>query len=138
MVGSRREGYWISPKGTVYPIHEHFDEIRSNLKRFGYSEAEASTWTREDRDRIVTATVLRGWIRVREHGNSTTFDVSDLTPDTIFFITEHLKKTGAWETEAVKVHEASRHRVFPTTAGWFMGGEALSAAANKGKKRRRS
>ena len=135
MAAGRREGYWISPKGTVYEIIEHFDEIRSNPKRFGYSEAEAAGWTRADRDRVVTDAVLRGWIRVREHGNSTTFDVAELSADAVFYVTEHLKRTGAWENEAVKVHEAKHKRAIETTAGWFLGGDALGAARNPRRKR---
>lgn len=134
-MASRREGYWISPVGKAEEITEHFSEVREHPKKFGFTQAEASRWTRADRDEIVTKAVLHGWIRVREHGDSTTFDVHELTNDTIFSITEHLKKTGAWENEKVKIHEVKHKKISEVNAGWFLGGEALGFARNPRRRR---
>lgn len=135
-MSSRREGYWISPVGKAEEVIEHFSEIREHPKRFGFTEAEAALWTRANRDEIVTKAVLHGWIRVREHGASTTFDVPELTQDVIFSVTEHLKKTGAWVDETVKIHEVKHKKISEVNAGWFLGGEALGAARNPKRRRK--
>lgn len=134
-MSSRKAGHWISPKGKVHEINEHFSQIIEQPKLFGFTKAEADSWVRADRDRIVTEAVRRGWIRVRGHGTSTTFDVRELTSNVIFDVAKYLDWIGAWENEDVKVHEVLHKKVFDVKAGWFLLGEALKVARNPRKKK---
>jgi hypothetical protein len=62
--------------------------------------------------------------------------VPELSQDYIFYITEHLKRSGAWENEEIKVHEVLHKKVGPYKAGWFLGGDALGSARNPRRRRR--
>lgn len=124
------EGHWISPEGKSIAVIEHFDEVRSKPRQFGFTEKQAAKWTREDRELVLRQVIGRGWIRVRGHRGFTTFEVDELTGDTIFRIKEHLQRTQAWPQEQIRVGEIRHGRVHNETAAWILGDEALAVARN--------
>lgn len=126
-------GWWISPKGKVYEIHEHFSFVQEKPKLFGFTEREAETWDDDDRDDVLRKVVSRGWIRVR----NLTYETWELTGDAIFNIVLHLKKTKAWPQDILNVSEVKRNRWMQERASFFLGGEALEIAANVRRKRRK-
>lgn len=120
MAAERTEGYWISPEGDIAKVREHFEAVSLAPEAFGFTAQQAAGWTRADRDRILREAILRGWIRVREHRNSTTFEMREMTADSGLAIRTFLETTGAWPQEAVEIHEIATKRAWRETAGYFL------------------
>jgi len=119
-VADRTEGYWISPGGDLAQVRDHFEAIQDAPQAFGFTQAETSKWLRADRDRILREAILRGWIRVREHRDRTTFEMREMNPDSGFAVKSFLETTGAWPQEAVEIHEIGPKRAWRETAGYFL------------------
>lgn len=134
---ANKEGYWIGPDGRVYEVIEHFTAVQEKPLLFGFRKAEVAGWTRADREPVLLRAFRRGWIRVRGHGNYTTFDVDTLNEDAIFRIKDFLEKTNAWDNEAVKVVEHRYGRQYDSKVEAFRNDEMLSVARNPRRRRAR-
>lgn len=120
------EGYWISPEGELIEVRDHFEEVRSRPQKFGFKKSEELKWKREDRERVLRDAILRDWIRVRGHGNYTTFEIPEFNQDTSFRMKDFLEKTGAWENEVVEVHELKAHKHWRENVEFFLGERHLA------------
>lgn len=123
-------GFWISPDGKETEIIEHFAEVREYPTRFGFTQKEADTWTRDDRQSVLLYLIGRGWIRVRGHRRYITFDVNELDPDSIFRVKEHLERHGAWDSDAIKIVEHKHGKTWDEEAQWILQDQALQYARN--------
>jgi len=125
------EGFFITPDGKFQEVTEHFSEVREDPTRFGFSEAEAASWTREeDRARVLREVVRRGWIRVRGHRGFTTFDVPELSQDSLWKLKEFLQQANAFGEDPIRVHEVATGTIHNETADWVLSDAALAAARN--------
>jgi hypothetical protein len=130
------DGYWIDPDGKAGAVIDHFEAVRETPERFGFRRTESKRWKLADRDSIIKRAVGRGWIRVRPHGQFTTFTVDVLSEDVIARIKQHLKRIAAWDIDPIRIEEIGRRRVTDEKAEWILSDAALAAAYNPRKKRR--
>lgn len=126
-----RSGWWISPGGESLEIIDHFETVRAEPDRFGFRGSEAARWTRADRSRVLRKAIHRGWIRVRGHGDYTTFEVRGLDPGTVSRIARHLRAVAAWETEIVEIHELGLPKRSRMRAERLIAGSRSPAAPGK-------
>ena len=72
------EGFWLHKSGKVLPIYEHLMAVVSDPKTFGLTKAQVQAEDGEDeveqRTRVLSAVLRKGWIRVRHHSGHTVFE----------------------------------------------------------------
>lgn len=115
-------GWWISPKGKVYEIDEHFFFVQERPELFGFAGKDAEKWKSSDRDAVLRKVIARGWIRVR----NLTYETWELTPDAKRRIARHLKATKAWAIDPLRVSEVKFGRWTHLRAGDVRPGRKLS------------
>jgi hypothetical protein len=133
------EGYWITPDGESISIIEHVSYMRVHPEKFGFTKKQVSVWDDlvripDMRETILLKAVGKGWIRVRGHRTFITFDVEVLDDDAIWRITEHLKRTKAWDNDAVRIYEHRYNKIYEEQAGAFLSGAISQYARNPKQK----
>ena len=120
------EAWWINTDGRVVSVYEHLDAVTQAPTRFGFKHLPPrATGESLDayRERILSGTMQRGWIRVRAHRGHVSFEFWNLTSDVVDAVWQFIGDVlGVAVT--IRMGEVSTGRVFATdTAAFFQDAE---------------
>jgi hypothetical protein len=85
-----KEGYWITDKDRRHEVYDHAQWASER----GLVDKDLNPHNDKDRVQILLQVMNKGWIRVRGHGNSITFEFSKNTDSALWSIYLFLEKTG--------------------------------------------
>jgi len=80
----RLEGYWVSPRGEVYAVSDHFSWMRENAEKFGLDADDPRFKDYSKRDELIITALRRGWVRIRHSAKGQDqINVWKMTPKTL-------------------------------------------------------
>jgi len=110
------EGFWIAKNGTFREVSEHFTEVRGDPGAFGFTAEQAAKWNPlMDREKVLTAVMKKGFIRVRGHKNYTTFELWKVTDALLSHMKRLDDKVAFYPEEDVRIQELSTHKYWKGT-----------------------
>lgn len=113
------KGFWISPAFKITEILDHLMDVADHPIRYGISLKKWNAMSAKgySREAILIEVLKNGWVRVRGHGDYTTFEGWGKNDDIISTALVFAKHQQLWNNEVIVINNLKSGRAIDLTMG---------------------